>query len=837
MDRMPRKISIQHWVWSQKEAVANGMVDRRGTPDWLIDVDWEARALMNRWLRKGMNVTDSMLQAGINSQEASLLQDMINGEVQSNDPRLNDLAAPIRAALEEVSNDALKFGLITEETHKRYAGAWLHRSYLNHEHETLSKGHRWLRRRLDVRRKKLQGDALKGRGIFWTVELPRLLKHVGEENPDWYSQRDPDLKGETFLILDKVRSDGRVYRRVYWPDSLDVPDKYANYTSRGTFAVRGTKRIRGKDKLILWRDYTREERIKMGEIMDARYVVARSFHTIANDLSQGYLYKTIADNPEATVDYENLSEEDKINFDNTYTVIPANQIPSTKKTWDFVGIDWIEVPKDTIAKSATPKWGKLAGKYVRPEVWRDLNEMVDMQRINGIRWLMSQFKQFKTVRSVKTHFRNFVSNFFLMDMMDVRWTDFRDALKAYAEKGKAYQEAMDQGVIKSNNLNHEMRKNYLEPLLRKVKDQTIAGQNDQQRMMSLVQEITAIPLKGMRWADEQAREAYQWEDDIFRFTAYLRRLNLGDTPAQAAAFARDQFINYDIRAPWVNFARNNFIPFVGYSYRLIPLLANAAIKRPWKLAKFYLLSQLFLTFSYWLDDGDEEEEYRALPEHLQGYTLLGIPKALRLGGRDKDGDPLFMDMSRLIPGGDIFGTGMSHSSIPMFEFLQFGGLAMQIVELLSNRETVTDKPIVNEETDRVGEKAVKILQHLYRSWMPNALYVPGSYDWNRVWNRPFEDPETGRVGTTASGKEYDFKTEFFNSLGISIRGRSTLDDQALQGMLLDRAKRELNASQSRLKTLYRNGDITRKELDERLNNLQRHLEALEERARKMQGRE
>ncbi len=50
--------------------------------------------------------------------------------------------------------------------------------------------------------------------------------------------------------------------------------------------------------------------------------------------------------------------------------------------------------------------------------------------------------------------------------------------------------------------------------------------------------------------------------------------------------ARDQFLNYDIRAPWVNAARASMLPFISYTYRVVPLVAKAMAERPWKMAKY-----------------------------------------------------------------------------------------------------------------------------------------------------------------------------------------------------------------------------------------------------------
>ena len=65
---------------------------------------------------------------------------------------------------------------------------------------------------------------------------------------------------------------------LYWPENEAIPTEYIDYENKGTFEVRGKKKYRGKEQIILWRDYTRDERVQMGEIMDVRYAAVRSFH-------------------------------------------------------------------------------------------------------------------------------------------------------------------------------------------------------------------------------------------------------------------------------------------------------------------------------------------------------------------------------------------------------------------------------------------------------------------------------------------------------------------------------------------------------------------------------
>jgi hypothetical protein len=56
----------------------------------------------------------------------------------------------------------------------------------------------------------------------------------------------------------------------------------------------------------------------------------------------------------------------------------------------------------------------------------------------------------------------------------------------------------------------------------------------------------------------------------------MDRLDKGLGPEQAALDARRWFIDYDINAPLVQALKKTVLPFVSYTYRIAPLLAEAA---------------------------------------------------------------------------------------------------------------------------------------------------------------------------------------------------------------------------------------------------------------------
>ena len=148
-------------------------------------------------------------------------------------------------------------------------------------------------------------------------------------------------------------------------------------------------------------------------------------------------------------------------------------------------------------------------------------------------------------------------------------------------------------------------------------------------------------------------------------------------------------------------------------------------------------------------DDEEEEERESLREEQQGYTWVGSERMVRLPHLDPYGNPVFLDVRRWIPAGDVFDTGMSQSAMPIPPGVQPGGPLMIGAELALNKSAFTGDPIANPLTDTAGERARKALGHFYKSVMPNAPWVPGSWSQERSSGRTEADFSGGRRLPTA----------------------------------------------------------------------------------------
>lgn len=600
-------------------------------------------------------------------------------------------------------------------------------------------------------------------------------------------------KGDRVIVLDlrsttgtepldeALRPKGRLRKRVYWPAEMPVPDALSAYESRGEFEVRGER----KGNLVLWRDFTKDERLKMGEILDARYNIAKTYSLMARDLATGRFFDDIAKNEEwsrkAPPDGAAVEED-------------ADKAQSwASRMWRDLSVEWVRVPETKIPKSDTFKYGALAGRYVRADIWADMMEIRALQAPNWWQRLLTMWKVNKTARSPVVHMNNVVSNLVLMDLADVRMPDLVAGIRSLARGDASYREALEHGALGGDIVTHEFRDDVLRPLLEEM-EQEMKGRARQDyasatRILGKAMDRLARYAKR---ADKAMVDAYQMEDRIFRMATYMRRRGQGFSIEEAADEARAQFLDYDIHAPWVNAARRSVLPFISYTYRAVPRVAQTVAYRPWKVAKLFLLYEGLNALSYSLapSEWDEDEERKSLRENEQGYTWVGVERMVRMPYLS-DGNPVFLDVRRWVPAGDVFDTGGS-DVVPAP--LHPSGPLMLAGELWFNRSLFTGDEIYDEIVDTVPERAGKAAGHLYRSWMPGSPWIPGSWYWEKI-GRAYR----GEALEWGSNEPYDLGEAVASSAGIKLKPKDVRIGYLGWKIEYDRREQALRAAMSSLR--------------------------------------
>jgi hypothetical protein len=186
---------------------------------------------------------------------------------------------PIRKRIEELGQEAVNYGLITQESYDRNKGAYLHRVYTKYEQERTSL-EKWADG-VAAKRYRIVGEETmeRGRSIYPTEE--KLLETL-----------DPaDIEvGKTVYKISRMSANGQRAIKTYYSDKpFTDPDPDGSMRSE-EYTVRA--KVKGRTKL--WRDWTKQERTDMGEIVDARYTVGKTFALLARDLATGEFFEELA---------------------------------------------------------------------------------------------------------------------------------------------------------------------------------------------------------------------------------------------------------------------------------------------------------------------------------------------------------------------------------------------------------------------------------------------------------------------------------------------------------------------------------------------------------------
>lgn len=812
------------------ETARHGLMDRYKLSDEYKATFREAEAVGRGLDMKALDILKTLEESGVDAAEAAVLQKMLTGE-QVEARHLDHLSAPIQAAIEELGLMAVEYGIITREQFERNRGAYLHRSYRKHEAQFTGLGKLILNQQSKRVKRKIAGKSAKGRGLEIKIPMDRLLKHVPES---WFGIRKTGpvdmnlLNNKKFIVLEnpgvdprhtetfegmQTAANNRTLERIYWPHDQSIPNKYRDWRNKGTFEVRGGR----KGNVVLWRDYTKAEREHMGEIVDARYNIAKTFLVISNDIAMGKFFQDVSRNSEWFL-------EDLPPNQTALTSREAESLSNLSKT------DWVHVPDTTITKTAgTKSWGALAGGYVRAEIWRDLVELDKLHNPNSGAlgtWqkLLTQWKLNKTARSPVVHMNNVMSNMIFMDLADVRMTDLYSGLKSYQAKDEHWRSAQEHGAFEGTFANEELRRTVMEPILNEIMQQNVDANNSLEDRTQSIWKITTAIYKKWRTLDSKMVGMYQVEDEIFRMATYMRRISLGDSGKEAALIARETFLDYDIRAPWVNAARRTVLPFISYTYRAVPIVYQAIMDRPWKLAKYATLAAMANSLTYMLEPGDEDEERRTMREDQQGSTWIGTERMMRLG-RDELGDPVFIDIRRWIPVGDVFDLNQGSSAIGIPSWLQFGGPLMIAAEFALNKQAFTGRELT-KETDTGIEKTSKVADWLYKSWMPSAAYIPGSHYWDKTGAALTDSLD--RMGNPVSVPE-----ALFSSVGIKIQSHNVELGKSDRARGLSFEVRLIKADIRTAAIQYERNAISKAELNKIVASSEKKLRLLQDKANKL----
>jgi hypothetical protein len=668
----------------------------------------------------------------LSKDEREMISDIIEGELKADvhpPQHVLNLAASIQSMMSRQSQELVELGMLSKEAANRWDNKYLPRFY---ETKLRDEVNAWAKATRDLFKKQpmmrgIKGSQLRARGLFEVIDTKDLPDYL---DLGW-EQRDPDFNPKT------------------------------------------------SDSTIVWRDYNRAERENMGEIRDAMFRFVMGYNASQRDIALGRLYKDLAENY-------------------------ASKFPLE---------GYVQVPETKAEGTQTPRYGKLEGLYVPKEVMDHLSAN-DEAMANGILKLyragLSKWKEGKTVLNPVSHANNVISNLTMAHFAGVSYWDaikYGGAVKDFVTKNPMVKEAQDVGVFGGSFNNSELVKS-MPSELRAMANMT---ESRLARFGERIWDTLAftIEAKGTKYGARPVMQwAYEGEDMFFRYLIYRDARGRGMSPEDARDYSQEYIFTYDDLPKGARAVRDYGMPFFSYTYKVVPVLARTALVYPWRYAApatiAYTVNALMYAIAanmggneddWWtttlyryMTDEDfrnkakalESEERKLLPEWMKGQSaILSTPKAIRMGMDEVTKLPMFLDISRIFPGGDLLDANNNSGGVALLQPLTPSNPVLtSLVAMLANRDMFLGKDVVNK-TDTDAEKAQKRAAWLWKQITP-AISV-GNYHFDRTMSTIANmtgEPITidagpmGTVSYTGVGKDglpVQPKHAMLQTMGIKIR--------------------------------------------------------------------
>ena len=555
---------------------------------------------------------------------------------------------------------------------------------------------------------------------------------------------------------------------------------------------RGYKQVSGKGKdgmVSVNRDWTEAERKEMGEIVSASYGFAKTGQLMTNDLATYKFYDTIA--KDKSIVWEPINKREL-----------------------SIGIPqgYVKVPEDKLGNTSVKRYGNLAGKYVPESIMKDLKSQDLFKKVWRGTWigdtnhkLNKWWKRTKTTLNPTVHINNMMANTKHYDMADGNWQFARDSMKEILKKeGKDYQLAKDLGVFNAD-LNKNELTNGVNKYLRKYLSQGVDNADSTTFMDKIVERAKYY---GTFLQDTPLDRIYSQEDNVFRLGLFKTRLAAGDTAEEAAKYARKWMIDYEVHAPAIKALRELPLPFITYSYRAAPLLAETFVKKPWKIAKWgtilYGANQIGIDIS-----GEETERDRRLLEATtQNNKLYGMgfaPLQIKLPRSDKK---QYLDVNRWYPLSDVMETDTQGFSIPGLPapLQPSGGAFGGVAKVVTGFDTFSGKFAPGVGSGVFSEEVKGRTDLFFKEFFPFVN------QYNKI------DASLAE-GSHPTKDDYSFGEAMLNSVGVKVK---TMDERKLVNRAAYKYKsriQSLKQEARQIATDFYGGRVSREDFVKRIEEL------------------
>jgi len=306
--------------------------------------------------------------------------------------------------------------------------------------------------------------------------------------------------------------------------------------------------------------------------------------------------------------------------------------------------------------------GSLKDLYVLPEIAADVNTITSFQTPGIATTLytkgLSAWKYGKVVLNPATHARNTISNSMLLDFSGVNHIQqvklYPKAFSSLIKKDATYKMALEDGAIGGEFVGGEVQK--LKEWYMK------SGGSNMQKWMNVLRMPIDAPGK-----------IYQAEEQASKLVKYMHVLKKTGNRKLAASEAQKWLFNYD-EIPNIIKAVKHVSPFITFTYKAVPRVAETLVNNPMKLYKYKAF------FNGWNEAsvktlGMTPQEYARTQDALPPWVL-----------RDMGGVP----MNLLMP----FKDNYDRTQWLNLEYMMPLGLAPDLMDAASNQQT-GENPVQN----------------------------------------------------------------------------------------------------------------------------------------------
>ncbi len=493
---------------------------------------------------------------------------------------------------------------------------------------------------------------------------------------------------------------------------------------------------------------------------------------------------------------------------------------------------WVKLPE-------SETYGPLAGKIIPGPVWNSMLDMHDrspLVNIQAFNDVMAFFKKSKTVYNPGTHVTNILSNITLSILHGISpstmgrsakmFLDFERNPDSMSKEDLALMKAFyASGAVLGQFSSTEVKKTVYDKLNQAITPDSDSSYITKLKSFSAYERAKAQLVK----YDNMASELYAAEDNVFRLAAFLNvagniqvrdgSKTLSSEQLEEAGLAgRKLFLDYDIDARAIRAMRQSFMPFISWSYAIMPVLGRIAIEKPWAMANVLMTYALMQAA---LGGGEDEEEKRKVaPEYLRdrAWGGLGPYMHMRLPFLGDDQNPVYFNLGKYIPMFTLFQPPPGESKLAGQEwipgFATPSGPLTTLLSAMNGYDPFTGKPM-HDPTDTQWDKLVNTGKAVYNTMAPAAV---NANFWKNVG-----DLAAGVTGPTGVEKSSLFLARNLGGLGLY---QFNVDESAFyQRKEVKNIKRDFDTAIAKAKRLeYSKGYPDYEALDAELNDLRTRMQ-------------